>query len=293
MTYKILVPVDSIDEYTRELANTVNNLCRHSDSRLQLLHVLSDLEDVDAREVDENLLHGDELLSEFAGLLNCPSDHVEKHIQIGSPESEIIKRAIISRTDVIAMPTRDKSGIDKLLLGSVAEHVIRHARCPVVVTHRQTEPEAKANTEVSRILVPLDGSQESASIVPAVVDFARTHRSKVVLFHDEVGLNEDEFNSPSSSAIDYIEKIRNNIEQQGIDVSFETSCHVDPVKEIVNKVDELEADMVAMATHGRTGLSRLMFGSVVEGFLRRCDCPLLTVSVAPTHTMEYEEKYLG
>ena len=116
--------------------------------------------------------------------------------------------------------------------------------------------------------MPLDGTEESASIVPTVVDFARTHKSRVVLFHDEVGLKEDEFASPNSAAVDLIEKIKSNIEKQGIDVSFETSCNVDPVKEIVNKVGELEVDMVAMATHGRTGLSRFMFGSVVEGFLR-------------------------
>jgi nucleotide-binding universal stress UspA family protein len=53
------------------------------------------------------------------------------------------------------------------------------------------------------------------------------------------------------------------------------------------------AAFVAMATHGRTGVARFVFGSVAEQFLHECKCPLITVSVAPTHSIEYEEKYLG
>ena len=293
MTYKILVPIDAFDEHITELASTVNNLCMHADSRLQLLHVLPDLEDVDTEDIDENLQDASELLSDFSALLKCPDDHIEHHIQMGEPESEIIKRTIISRADVVVMPTRAKKGIDRMLLGSVTEHIMRHAHCPVVSTRKHLEVQSPGDKEIAKILVPLDGSIESASIIPTVVDFAKTHRSEIILFHDEIGLREDEFVNTDLSIAATLEKVMKNIADQDIKVSLEMSMSSDPADEILLKMEDLGADMVAMTTHGRTGLARLMFGSVAEKVLHNSKCPVLTISIAPTHSIEYEEKYLG
>ena len=293
MTYKILVPIDAFDEHITELASTVNNLCIHADSRLQLLHVLPDLEDIDAEEVNENLQDVDDLLSDFAALLDCPDDQIERHIQMGVPESEIIKRVIIGRADVVVMPTRAKKGIDRLLLGSVTEHIMRHAHCPVVSTRKQVEVQQPGDKEIAKILVPLDGSIESASIIPTVVDFAKTHRSEVILFHDEQGTKEDEFVDSGKSTAGSLKRVMENISEQGIKVSIEKSKYSDPAEEILQKVEDLGTDMVAMTTHGRTGLSRLVFGSVAEKVLHKSTCPVLTVSISPTHSIDYEEKYLG
>jgi len=293
MTYKILVPIDAFDEHITELASTVNNLCIHVDSRLQLLHVLPDLEDIDAEEINENLQDADELLSDFAALLDCPDDQIERHIQMGVPESEIIKRVIIGRADVVVMPTRAKKGIDRLLLGSVTEHIMRHAHCPVVSTRKQVEVQQPGDKEIAKILVPLDGSIESASIIPTVVDFAKTHRSEVILFHDEQGAKEDEFVDSGKSTAGSLKRVMENISEQGIKVSIEKSKYSDPAEEILQKVEDLGTDMVAMTTHGRTGLSRLVFGSVAEKVLHKSTCPVLTISISPTHSIDYEEKYLG
>jgi len=293
MTYKILLPVDIFDEHITELASTVNNLCLHADSRLQLLHVLPDLEDIDSEEIEESLQDAGDLLSNFSALLNCPDDHIDHHIQMGVPESEIIKRAIIGRADVIVMPTRAKKAIDRLLLGSVTEHIMRHVHCPVVSTRKRSEVQSPGDKEIAKILVPLDGSIESASIIPTVVDFAKTHQSEIILFHDEQGIKEDEFIDAEQSAAGSLEKVMKNIADQGIKVSIEKSMYTDPAEEILQKVEDLGVDMVAMTTHGRTGLARFVFGSVAEKVLHKSNCPLLTISIAPTHSSEYEEKYLG
>ena len=212
---------------------------------------------------------------------------------MGEPESEIIKRAIIEHVDVVAMPTRMKKGIDRLLMGSVTEHVLRHARSPVVVTRKLSDARSATNKEIEKILVPLDGTDESACIIPTVVDFAKAHKSEIILFHDKKRLNEDAFINPDDSVAESFDTVLQRIAEQGVKVSFETSYSLKPIEVILEKVVELDVDMVAMTTRGRTGLSRFVFGSVVEEFMRKCDCPLLTISVAPTHSMEYEEKYLG
>jgi len=293
MTYKILVPVDNFDEHITELASTVNNMCMHADSHLQLLHVLPELEDINAVEVDENLQDASELLSNFSALLNCPDDLIEHHIQMGAPESEIIKRAIIGRADVVVMPTRAKTGIDRLLLGSVTEHIMRHVHCPVVSTRKCSEVQSPGDKEIAKILVPLDGSIESASIIPTVVDFAKTHKSEIILFHDEQGIKEDEFIDAEKTSSGTLEKVMRKIAEQDIKVSIEKSMYSDPAEVILEKVNELGVDVVAMTTHGRTGLARFVFGSVAETVLHKINCPLLTISIASTHSTEYEEKYLG
>lgn len=293
MSYQILVPVDIFDEHITELASTVNNMCLHADSRLQLLHVLPELEDIDADEVEENLNEASELLLDFSALLNCPDVQIEHHIQMGSAESEIIKRAIIGRADVIVMPTRANTGINRLLLGSVTEYVMRHAHCPVVTTRKCADVQAPVDKEIAKILVPLDGTIESASIIPTVVDFAKTHHSEIILFHDEQGMKEDEFTDGQQNTFNMMEKVTRNISEQDIKVGVEKIKYGDIVDNIIQQVEDTDADMVAMATHGRTGLARFVFGSVAEKFLHKSNCPLLTVSVAPTHSIEYEEKYLG
>jgi nucleotide-binding universal stress UspA family protein len=292
MTYKILVPIDTIDEHITELATMVNNLCLHADSCIQLLHVLPDLEDIDAKEVEEKLQNANDLLADFTALLKCPAEGIEHHIQMGKPESEIMKRAIIGGADVIVMPTRAKTGINRFLLGSVTEHIMRHVHCPVVTTRKHVDHQQR-DKSIAKILVPLDGSLESALIIPTVVDFANTHQAEIILFHDEQGTKEDDVPEADAGVDARLEAIMQSISAQGINVRLEKSMHCDPVKEIIQKVEEFDTDMVAMTTHGRTGLARFVFGSVAEKFMQKSQCPLLTVSIAPTHSTEYVEKYLG
>jgi nucleotide-binding universal stress UspA family protein len=291
MTYKILVPVDTFDEHITELATMVNNLCLHADSRVQLLHVLPDMEDIDAEEVVENLQDANDLLSDFSALLKC--SYIESHIQMGKPEAEIMKRAIIGRADVIAMPTRAKTGFNRLLLGSVTEHVMRHVHCPVVTTRKYADMHQQRDKEIEKILVPLDGSLESALIIPTVIDFARVHQAEIILFHDEQGTTEDEVLNNDESVDTKFETIMQNIAAQGIKVRLEKSMYSDPVEEIIQKAEEFDTDMVAMMTHGRTGLARFVFGSVAEKIMQKSQRPLLTVSIAPTYSTVYVEKYLG
>jgi len=293
MTYKILVPIDTIDEHIIELATMVNNLCLHADSRIQLLHVLPDLEDIDVKEVEEKLQGANDLLADFTALLKCSAENIEHHIQMGKPESEIMKRAIICGADIVAMQTRAKTGINRFLLGSVTEHIMRHVHCPVVTTRKHVGTSQQCDKDIARILVPLDGSLESALIIPTVVDFARTHQAEIILFHDEQGTNEDDVLEANSGVDTRLEAIMQSISAQGIKVRLEKSMYCDPAKEIIQKVEEFETDMVAMTTHGRTGLARFVFGSVAEKFMQKSQCPLLTVSIAPTYSTEYVEKYLG
>ena len=293
MTYKILVPVDIFDEHITELAIMVNNLCLHEDSRIQLLHVLPDLEDIDAQEIKETLQDANDLLASFSALLECSSTVIENHIQMGKPESEIMKRAIIGGADLIIMPTRARTSVNRLLLGSVTEHVMRHVHCPVITTRKNADVHHQNDKEIAKILVPLDGSLQSALIIPTVVDFANTHQAEIILFYDEQGIKEDEVVDSDDSVDSRLESILQTISSQGIKVRLEKSMFSDPVEEIIKKVDEFDTDMVAMMTHGRTGLARFVFGSVAEKFMQKSQCPLLTVSIAPTYSTVYEEKYLG
>lgn len=134
------------------------------------------------------------------------------------------------------------------------------------------------------ILVPLDGSELSQTVLgplrrllsPRVAPPGSGRQTSLVLLHVVVGLHgagEVEF----SGAQRWLERTRQQLEAQGLAASVRLA-RGDPVEQIVASAAALGADLVAMATHGRTGAARLVRGSVAEGVLRRCATPLLLVN---------------
>jgi len=194
----------------------------------------------------------------------------------------------------LAMPTNGYTGINRLLLGSVAEHIIRHAHCPVVTTRKCDKGSDVVAKQFKRILLPLDGTEESMKVIPMVSQLAVLHDAEITLFYDEFGVSEDQFvDDQAEQAQARIEAVKDAFAEARIKVKLQMTRFKNPAEEIVRMVDELDIDLVAMATHGRTGLSRLVFGSVTEQFLHNSKCPLLTLSTAPTGNYNYQEKYLG
>ena len=86
---------------------------------------------------------------------------------------------------------------------------------------------------------------------------------------------------------------RNRLVDAGLDVSVRYTDSGRPAKDILKAIDTTQADLIAMTTHGRSGIGRLAYGSIVEYILRQASMPMLVLSVAPGRPVEVEEKYLG
>ena len=140
----------------------------------------------------------------------------------------------------------------------------------------------------STILVPLDGSKRAEAILPHVENMAQHYHATVVFLHVEVYLTVIGYDSVypvlDQPAIErqrqemeaYLTTIQNKFREKGI--TTRTRIVQGPVVEaIIDAAEREEADIIAMASHGRTGLPQVFYGSVAAGVLHRVDRPLLLI----------------
>jgi nucleotide-binding universal stress UspA family protein len=135
-----------------------------------------------------------------------------------------------------------------------------------------------------RVIIPLDGSELAESILPFIIQIAGPLDIEVTLVRvlqpvppevvEGVGrVMIDDVGQRQAEAQTYLADLATSIGTSGVRVRTDVRIGV-PVREIVECVRERDADLVAMTTHGRSGLGRLLFGSVAEAVLRQADVPV-------------------
>ena len=191
----------------------------------------------------------------------------------------------------IIMATHGYSGIRRWTHGSVAERVLQAASVPVLLV-RAREQDAEVFQQLMlcrRILVPLDGSDIAEQVLPQVRPLARAIGAEVVLLRVAVEQpatmisgdwffvpGNDEFEDEEQKAQVYLDDVAASLRGEGIQVS--TATAVGPVAgTIIDYAQANHIDLIAMCTHGRTGLARWAFGSVADKVLRAGGTPILLV----------------
>jgi nucleotide-binding universal stress UspA family protein len=274
---KILVPLDESD-LSHRILSVVRRLVRTNPrAEIHLVRVLTRDEAVPGTKDDPvalaraHLDHAVELLARV-GLRASSS------LQIGDPASEILKAAEAFGPSLIALASHGHSGVTRWIRGSTAERVLAGARHPVLVANPIGLPteqwwgadapsaELARATELQKILVPLDGSEAAAAILPLVRDIAQAHDSEVTLL-----LVRGDPEPPS------LEPFARRL--KGVSVKTRI-VHGDPASAILGATVDGGFDLVAMTTHGHTSVSRWAFGSVAEHVLRHCATPLLVKRTA-------------
>ena len=154
-----------------------------------------------------------------------------------------------------------------------------------------------------KILIPLDGSKVGEAALPAIMELVAgltpNKKVEVTLFRSitqlsywvlageasaRVPYTESELEQLKQKAIEYLDKVGEALTSKGATVKTRVNFG-DAASEILKAVEETKADLVAMSTHGRSGLRRWAFGSVTEKVLRAAGIPVLTVR-APKETDE-------
>jgi nucleotide-binding universal stress UspA family protein len=209
---------------------------------------------------------------------------VEYHLREGDAATEILRMADRLRPDLIAVGTHGRTGLSWLLAGSVATSVIRRAHCPVLAFHRPEQPRIVKDIRV--ILHPTDLSEGCASSLRVARSLARDLGARLVLLHVvPCGYIADEMTVPVDPRVyrEALEEERRLVD--GPDLKYPVEARLargDAAEEILIAADELECGLIVMGTHGRTGLSRLLMGSVAEYVLPRAECPVVAVKT-PRH----------
>jgi nucleotide-binding universal stress UspA family protein len=131
-----------------------------------------------------------------------------------------------------------------------------------------------------RILVPLDGSKCSESILPQVEELAEGSKRGVCLLRvvsAHTALSADPINAEVKAvreAEQYLEGVKNQLQTKGLDVDTHVR-YGDDVKEILDHASQKEIDLIAMSTHGRHGINWLIHGSVAEKVVQQIAKPVL------------------
>lgn len=140
-----------------------------------------------------------------------------------------------------------------------------------------------------KILVPLDGSQRAEAIMPHVKTMAACYGATIILLHvvdPPIALvspydmmpafSPEDIRQEEENAKAYLQHWQDTLQQEGLTASIRLE-HGPIVATVTEVAQEENVDMVAMASHGRTGLSQVFYGSVAAGILNRIDRPLLLV----------------
>jgi len=217
---------------------------------------------------------------------------VELMILAGDAAEAIVDYADKSDIGLIVMATHGRSGIRRWALGSVADKVLRATKRPVVLIRAKgARPDVREKGVLRKALVPLDGSKESERVVPYIANLASNLGVEVTLLQVvaiahhvyisadapvQVPYTSEEMEPLKVTAESYLKKIGSGLGEK----SIATKCEVRigaAAHEIINLADEINADMVAMSTHGRSGVGRWVFGSVAEKVVRSGHTPVLLV----------------
>ena len=138
------------------------------------------------------------------------------------------------------------------------------------------------------ILVPLDGSKRAEGIMSHVEQLALRYRAKIILLKivrspkltsyasSEVRLFQEKFEELKKDAENYLTAVKGEFREKGIDTRARVTTGP-VVKEILDAAERENADLIAICSHGRGGLSRMFYGSVATGIMHRVDRPLLLI----------------
>lgn len=232
---------------------------------------------------------------------NVPvKDVVERDV---SPAPALLNYASDADVDVIVLGTHGRRGPSRILLGSVAERVVRRAPQPVItVRGNDAERGTGLTGNIERILVPVDFSAHSREALQYASEWARLYDAEIDVLHVvEEDLHPAFYVGGVSSIYDVEpnldEKVQNKATEFASEVvpstvTFDTHVATgSAASAIVEFVDEHPVDQVTLSTHGRTGLERFFLGSVTEKVVRHVPCPVLTVKafgkslVSPSEVM--------
>jgi nucleotide-binding universal stress UspA family protein len=199
----------------------------------------------------------------------------------------ILSRARSTGADVIALGTHGRSGFQRLVLGSIAEKVLRKACCPVLTVPPHA-PDAVPRDVVSiqRILCPVDFSRSSRRALEYAASLAQEAHARLTVLH-VLELPPDLSELPYSGLAEYrndqFQKARKHL-SEAVKVSVPPACPVDELvlvgrvhREVLRVASEQGVDLIAMGIQGRGAVDLMFFGSTANHVVREATCPVLTL----------------
>jgi nucleotide-binding universal stress UspA family protein len=195
-----------------------------------------------------------------------------------------------SRSDLVVMTSRGHSGLQRLWLGSVADAVIRASPAPVLLVRPEAHaPPRPVLENLSRVLVPLDGSPLSETILEPAIRLASLAGAELMLVEvvqPRASPLEGQRAAPSTfdveltnasrqEAADYLQGVAERCLRAGVKADHAAPLGANVADTILGLAESPAIGLIAMATHGRGGIKRLLIGSVADKVVRTTTRPIL------------------
>lgn len=216
--------------------------------------------------------------------------NVRCSVEKGRAEDTIIEKAATDKTMLITMATHGRSGLNRFLLGSIAEKVLRGTVNPLLLI-RAGDEKSQGEAMLKSIIVPLDGSELAEAVLPIVADMAKKLDLEVELFRtyhvpynvysgDEglYAVNYEELLAGlRDEAAEYLEKKAADLKRLGVAKVQCVTKEGLAADEIISLGRKTPDNLIAMSSHGRSGVRRWVLGSVTELVVRHSGDPVLVI----------------
>ena len=282
MIKRILLPLDG-SRFAEAALPLAQSLAAAANVELHLVLVHEALPSVDEKTYEELLAWArkgeDQYLSDTAARIGTADNPCPHAILQGVPAVAIARYAQEHAIDLLVMSTHGWGAVKRFWLGSVADRLIRECRAPVLLV-RPAE-DGTAITVIQSILVALDRSGFGEAVLPTVVDLALTLDAEIKLLqvvqpHLQSQSIPEGYVTPwdpaiieqmSQEATAYVGAVAAGLRERGCQVIRRVAVG-GVVADTILEQAEQEADIVALATHGKEGVARLLLGSVADKVIR-------------------------
>jgi nucleotide-binding universal stress UspA family protein len=226
------------------------------------------------------------MVDKTASLLRAKGLQVTTAVELGTPRSEIVDLAAEWHADLIVLGSHPRTGVDRFLVGSLSDVILRHAHCSVEIArippNRATRP---TRDKIKRVLLATDGSRFSEDALNFLVHQVWPDETLIRVLHvaeplpllaargisDYKSVMERLREARAAAAEELVAKIAQTL--RGKDLKVTTSIvRGDPKAKIISVAEQWKADLIVLGSLGRSGLERFLTGSVAETVARHAHC---------------------
>lgn len=284
---RILCPVD-FSEFSARAYDYAHSLARHYEAKLQILHVVStitvdpdlSLSGVIDKIYAQQTAEAKKRVATLAGRQAGKPVESELTVQLGFAADSILAFATSSNADLIVMGTHGRRGLDRFLMGSTTEHVLRKSRCPVLAVHEPTRnfvsPEsADEPVHLRKITCCVDFSEHSPRALEYALSLGMQYQAEVTLLH----VFEDTKDSAEhkARALEGIEQLVPDDARKWSESIVPVVRSGEPYQEIIDQATEAQTDVIVMGVRGRNVVDLAVFGSTTHRVIQLGPCPVLVV----------------
>jgi nucleotide-binding universal stress UspA family protein len=215
-------------------------------------------------------------------------------VEIGKPEDLILEKAAADPQTLIIMATHGRSGVQRWMLGSVADKVLHGVANDLFLVRATEQGKTDGAAPLTKVIVPLDGSPLAEKVLPHVIELGTKMPLEVILMrayalppaispNEYAGYGQELFDQLEAEAKDYLARKTKELAERGL---AEISSVVDlgyGAEEITLLARKTPDNFIAMCTHGRSGVKRWVLGSVTDRVVRHSGDPVLIIRAAETH----------